>query len=178
MTASDITDPRVSEFFLALLEGTGWYSPDYSMAEPMLWGKGQGCDFLETKCIDSSHQTDFPGYFCDTLGVDSCSFGDQAYGFCGTPDPTEKATTMDSNFDYWGDKTEIYDSFSDNCPYWISYTGTECRDDTNEAVNLPNGEIFGEQSSCFTGTLGNFVAKGSDAAFCFKKYVIFSLLIH
>jgi len=39
MTANDIVDARISEFTLALLEGTGWYEVDYDMADPFTWGK-------------------------------------------------------------------------------------------------------------------------------------------
>ena len=32
-------------FTLAVLQDTGWYSVDLSLADPYLWGKGKGCDF-------------------------------------------------------------------------------------------------------------------------------------
>jgi len=170
MTASDIVDARITEFFLALLEGTGWYSPDYSLAEPMLWGKGQGCDFLETKCINpTTKQTAFPGYFCNNLGQNSCSFGDQAYGVCGNTDPTYKKPSLDSAFNYWGDNTAVLDIFADNCPYYVAYTSTECKDDTNEPFNLPEGESFGYNSSCFTGTLLNTGTPSATKSYCFQR---------
>jgi hypothetical protein len=37
MTASQMDDFRITEITLALLESTGWYTPDYSMAEPCIW---------------------------------------------------------------------------------------------------------------------------------------------
>ncbi len=49
MTASAILDMRVSEFSLALLEGTGWYKVNYDLADKMTWGKNKGCDFLILK---------------------------------------------------------------------------------------------------------------------------------
>ena len=35
---------------LAMMEELGNYKADYSQAECMLWGRNQGCDFVETRC--------------------------------------------------------------------------------------------------------------------------------
>jgi len=174
MTASATIDTRVSEFFLALLEGTGWYTPDYDMAEPVFWGKGQGCDFLDTKCVDSSLNTAFPEHFCTTLDVDMCTFSKEAYAVCGTTNANRKSSSLNSAFNYWGDNTVVLDRFADNCPYYFAYTSTECKDATNSDINLPGGEYFGAESNCFTGTL-NY---GSTIPFCLKNTVIlFAILI-
>jgi len=167
MTASATSDTRITEFFLALLESTGWYTPDYSMAEPMFWGKGQGCDFLRTKCLDSSLNTAFPTHYCTTLDVDRCTFSNEAYGVCGT-NYDAKSSNLNSAFNYWGNNRVIIDSFADNCPYYYAYSQTECKDASNIAVSLPGGEYFGEGSNCFTGTLN----RGSRAPFCLKNAVI------
>lgn len=29
-----------------------WYLPDYSLAQPLKWGKGLGCDFAMKSCKD------------------------------------------------------------------------------------------------------------------------------
>jgi len=166
MTASSTIDTRISEFFLAFLEGTGWYSPDYSKAEPIFWGKNQGCDFLRTKCLNTNLQTAFPTHYCTKLDVDSCTFSNEAYGVCGTT-VTRKSSSLLSAYDYWGDKRIVIDSFADNCPYYYSYTSTECKDASNSAINLDGGEYFGAESNCFTGTLNS----GSTLPFCFKNTV-------
>jgi len=171
MTASDIIDCRVSEFYLALLEGTGWYTPDYSMAEPMFWGKGKGCAFVNSKCVDTTtKQATITDSFCNDLGNIGCTFGAQGYGVCGTNDLTQKDTSMDTAFNYWGDFRKMADSFADNCPYYSFYSGAECRDSSNEPRNLPTGEYFGEESRCFTGTLGVQKALPTTSPMCIKKY--------
>ena len=35
---------------MALMEDTGWYLPNYAMAEELKWGKGLGCDFAMKSC--------------------------------------------------------------------------------------------------------------------------------
>ena len=35
---------------MALMEDTGWYLPNYDMAEPLKWGAGLGCDFALKSC--------------------------------------------------------------------------------------------------------------------------------
>ena len=41
---------RVSEFTLAWLEDSGWYKPNYRMAQPYRYGEGEGCDVMDGNC--------------------------------------------------------------------------------------------------------------------------------
>lgn len=50
MTGTHTQNPIISRITLALMEDTGWYIANYSMAEPMSWGKGLGCDFVMKSC--------------------------------------------------------------------------------------------------------------------------------
>ena len=45
-------NPVFSRLTLAVLEDSGWYSVDYSAAEPLLWGRGRGCGFIDQGCGD------------------------------------------------------------------------------------------------------------------------------
>jgi len=38
--------PKYSVFTMALLEDSGWYKPDYTMADNLFHGKNQKCSFL------------------------------------------------------------------------------------------------------------------------------------
>ena len=40
-----------SALTLAALEDSGWYRSNYSMAEPLIWGRLQGCSFVTGKCV-------------------------------------------------------------------------------------------------------------------------------
>lgn len=50
MTGTHTQNPVYSSLTLALMEDTGWYTANYSMAQPLSWGKGLGCDFVMKSC--------------------------------------------------------------------------------------------------------------------------------
>jgi len=153
MTASSIVGERVSEFTLAFLEGTGWYTPNYEMAEPMTWGKGKGCHFLNTKCIDDEGDIEYPDSFCDEIGKLSCSFDNQAYSICGTKDLL-KSGSLKHEYDYTNTGIILSaDGLSDNCPYQVPFGMAECKNSRNRPSIAMQGEYFGPESACFTGTL-------------------------
>lgn len=52
MTGTHTQSPVFSRITLALMEDTGWYKANYSMAVPLTWGKGLGCDFVMKSCKD------------------------------------------------------------------------------------------------------------------------------
>lgn len=37
---------------MALMEDTGWYLPNYDMADDLTWGKNLGCDFAQKSCME------------------------------------------------------------------------------------------------------------------------------
>lgn len=50
MTGTHTQNPVFSRITLALMEDSGWYKVNYSMATPLSWGKGLGCDFVMKSC--------------------------------------------------------------------------------------------------------------------------------
>ncbi|GKA76124.1 EGF-like, conserved site-containing protein [Tanacetum coccineum] len=50
MTGSVDTRSVVSKMTLALLEDSGWYQANYSMADHLDWGRNQGTDFVTAPC--------------------------------------------------------------------------------------------------------------------------------
>ncbi|XP_068726992.1 leishmanolysin-like peptidase isoform X1 [Montipora capricornis] len=50
MTGTYTQDPVFSRITFALMEDTGWYRANYSMADELDWGKGLGCTFTESSC--------------------------------------------------------------------------------------------------------------------------------
>lgn len=50
MTGTHTQNPIYSRITMALMEDTGWYLPNYDMAEPLKWGAGLGCDFALKSC--------------------------------------------------------------------------------------------------------------------------------
>ncbi|MCJ8732773.1 hypothetical protein PDJAM_G00214890 [Pangasius djambal] len=60
MTGSHTQNRVFSRITLAIMEDTGWYRANYSMAENLEWGKGLGCDFVMKSCkfwIDQQRKT-------------------------------------------------------------------------------------------------------------------------
>lgn len=52
MTGTHTQSPVFSRITLALMEDSGWYRANYSMASPLSWGRGLGCNFVMRSCKD------------------------------------------------------------------------------------------------------------------------------
>lgn len=50
MTGATIEEPKYSIFTMALLKDSGWYDPDFTKADQLLFGYHEGCDFINQKC--------------------------------------------------------------------------------------------------------------------------------
>jgi hypothetical protein len=143
MVSSSNYGRRVSEFSLAALEGTGWYTADYSYAEPFYFGQGQGCGFMSSTC-SSSGTPKFDEY-C-TSSSRGCSNQGRGGGSCVTSDLLESCKSYRTLDDY------------------------DC-DNENGAdyARFPSLETYGRGagSKCFSGTL-NTRSSSSPTSFCFK----------
>uniref|UniRef100_A0A8D0LBB6 Leishmanolysin-like peptidase n=1 Tax=Sphenodon punctatus TaxID=8508 RepID=A0A8D0LBB6_SPHPU len=71
MTGSHTQNRVFSRITLALMEDTGWYKANYSMAEKLDWGRGRGCDFVMKSCkfwIDQKRKKkELVAPYCDIL---------------------------------------------------------------------------------------------------------------
>ncbi|KAG7330970.1 hypothetical protein KOW79_004939 [Hemibagrus wyckioides] len=71
MTGSHTQNRVFSRITLAIMEDTGWYRANYSMAENLEWGKGLGCDFVTKSCkywIDQQRKmSPTPTPYCDSV---------------------------------------------------------------------------------------------------------------
>jgi len=141
MCSGGIFGRRVSEFSLTFLEGSGWYVPDYSYAEPFFFGQGQGCNFISATTSTSSR---FPEY-CTGNGR-GCSPQGIAGGNCESDVKTDGIRYYNPNEDY------------------------HCENpDGDSYARLPDLQVFGREagSKCFTGDL-NTKRSNSPTTFCFK----------
>jgi hypothetical protein len=140
MTSGSIADRRISEMTLALLEGSGWYAPDYNYAEPFFFGKGQGCSFVTGSSCSNSFDE-----FCSGSSR-GCSPTGRSGGFCNS------------------------DPISDGCKYYNPNFDYDCENDNGaDYARLPELQVFGRSagSKCFTGTL-NSRSSNSLNTFCFR----------
>jgi len=143
MCSGGIYGRRVSEFSLAVLEGTGWYQPDYSYAEPFFFGQGQGCTFLNGTC--SSNNLKFDEY-C-TKSDRRCAAHGRAGGRCTA------------------------DAKTDGCKYVNPYVEYDCENpDGEDNARLANLQVYGRESGskCFNGDLNTRQSNSGRTTFCFK----------
>jgi len=167
MTASAINDARITEFTLAFLEGTGWYTVNYSMAEPFFWGKNKGCAFVNGLCVDKTTFKANFDEFCSPLASKACTFHGRAGGYCGTTSPTV-SSTLEPDMNYWNNNTAMPDTFADNCPYIRPYSNIDCEDPADSKRAVLSAEVYGTGSKCFMGTLYPTGTLTSKTAFCLK----------
>lgn len=143
MSTGAIDGRRVSEFSLALLEGTGWYLPNYDYAEPYFFGKNRGCEFMSQKCPVSNALFD---EFC--VGEDrGCAPHGRGGGKCAI------------------------DAKADGCKYYYPDELFDCENpDGEDNARFPDLQVFGRGagSRCFTGTLNNRKSNNGKTSFCFK----------
>jgi len=143
MTSGLIYQQSMSEFTLALLEGTGWYIPNYSYADPYWFGQGEGCGFLTTRCSTAnSRYSDF----C-TGSARSCTVVGRGGGKCGS------------------------DTRSDGCRFIRPNVNYDCENPSaRNYARLPGLQSFGRNanSKCFSGTLSSTSSSSSSTSFCFK----------
>ena len=170
MTASSIQDFKISEFMLAFLEGTGWYKGNYSMTEPVHWGRNKGCDFYYGPCLDTVNSESKFEEFCPALTEVGCSASRKSGAKCGG-NSIETDSTVPGYFNYWGNDTIISDVFADNCPYFTASDVKDCIDPSQQVKAFLSGELYGDSSRCFTGTIFGSRALPSKTTYCFQSDV-------
>ncbi len=105
MTGTHTQNSIYSRITLALMEDTGWYLPNYELADELKWGRGLGCDFA-LRCVPLFPV--FPGHArctCEMSFRRSCldwmdrrkSVGESIHPFCDKVkrDPLETECTDD-----------------------------------------------------------------------------------
>lgn len=70
---------KLSIFSLAVMEDSGWFQVDYSLAEPFTWGKNKGCDFYNNAC--QSQENSF-SEFCQSGEETGCIDNNRFKGTC------------------------------------------------------------------------------------------------
>jgi len=143
MTSGLIYQQSYSQFTLALLEGSGWYVPDYDYADVYWFGQGQGCNFLFDSC---SSANDVFSEFC-TGDSQGCTNQGRGGGYCQT------------------------DVRSDGCKFVHPVVDYDCENPGAASYGrLSSLQTFGRDagSKCFSGTLSGTTKAESTVSFCFK----------
>jgi len=143
LSSGAIHGRRISEFTLAFLEGTGWYAPNYTYAEPFHFGRGQGCDFIYRTC--DSNNTGGYEEFCRGTGRDCTEIG-RGGGFCKT------------------------DVCSDGCRFVVPQTEYDCENPSGVYYTpFSSKQVYGrgKGSKCFSGNLSTS-GTVAQTTYCFK----------
>lgn len=174
----------ISYFTFALFQDSGWYIVDYNFAEPYYWGKNETCDFFNTPCIDSTtHTSNWPQYWCDSIYNDHCSFEYGGISYC------QYFTGLNINnpqFQYFDDITAGGSKFSEYCPFQDAIRTTNqdldftdiCWDIKGNNRSYQNGYsplfpvVYGINSRCVKTVSNDLVFGGTNQPFqrglCFQ----------
>jgi hypothetical protein len=167
MTGTASRNPVFSELTLALLEDTGWYVANYSLAGQLLWGQGMGCNFTNQSC--DKWPTSYNGYFCTSNGKEICTSDYQAKGSC----EISSATNVPSIYQYFSDPSEIGSiDLPDYCPVTWGYDNGWCFDPASVTEGIVDmGESFTQNSRCFTASLAKGLSlAGPTNPACYETY--------
>lgn len=178
MTGTHTQSPVFSRITLALMEDSGWYKPNYSMAAPLSWGKGLGCDFVMRSCKEWIQANSDRGRsihpFCSKVKRDplqtECTDDRNSVALCNLIKHDYELPKEYQNFDsinHVSDGEEGYYggsvSLADHCPYIQEFTwrsknvvvrGSHCQFEDNNPKSEKNFalESYGEGSKCFDHT--------------------------
>ena len=152
----------ISPLTLAMFEDSQWYKPNYDLANLFLWGKSQGCDFLNPniKCASPRNTgitSPFKNSYCTNPDQPVCSVGNVFRGNCKTksenPNIIKESEKYFKNPNIGGE-----DILVDRCPIPIEsktkknhYYGGSCRNGSTS--NIKSFEKVCPSCACFTGTI-------------------------
>jgi len=170
--------PVYTRLTFALMEDTGWYIPNYDMAQDISWGLGSGCDFATKSCKELMEKANIENKvtpFCNTLMQNSektfCTADRAAIGSCNLVVYDQNLPDIYQNFDAIEnvDRRDIRKvgsavTLADYCPYVQEFSwrgggktksgearGTRCEDTNNTPDEDTNFGIerYGKNSKCF-----------------------------
>ncbi|GLJ40295.1 hypothetical protein SUGI_0828070 [Cryptomeria japonica] len=147
MTGSVDTRSVVSPMTLALLEDSGWYQANYSMAEQLDWGRHQGADFVSSPCNQWKG-----AYHCNSSHSSGCTYNREAEGYCPIVSYSGELPQWARYFPQPNKGGQS--SLADYCTYFVAYSDGSCTD-TNSArpPDRMLGEMRGPDSRCMASSL-------------------------
>ncbi|KAE9588445.1 putative leishmanolysin [Lupinus albus] len=147
MTGSVDTRSVVSKMTLALLEDSGWYKANYSMADCLDWGRNQGTEFVTSPCNLWKG-----AYHCNTTQYSGCTYNREAEGYC-------PILIYSGDLPQWAQyfpqaNKGGQSSLADFCTYFVAYSDGSCTD-PNDARQPDRmlGEVRGSNSRCMASSL-------------------------
>ncbi|KAL5558099.1 hypothetical protein UlMin_034310 [Ulmus minor] len=147
MTGSVDTRSVVSKMTLALLEDSGWYQANYSMADHLDWGRNQGTDFVTLPCNLWKG-----AYHCNTTQLSGCTYNREAEGYCPIVSYSGDLPQWARYFPQANKGGQS--SLADYCTYFVAYSDGSCTDaNSARAPDRMLGEVRGSNSRCMASSL-------------------------
>lgn len=147
MTGSVDTRSVVSKMTLALLEDSGWYQANYSMADRLDWGSNQGTEFVTTPCNLWKG-----AYHCNTTQLSGCTYNREAEGYCPIVSYSGDLPQWARYFPQANKGGQS--SLADYCTYYVAYSDGSCTDmNSARAPDRMLGEVRGSKSRCMASSL-------------------------
>lgn len=145
-------EKTLSDITLAFLEDIGFYKVNYYTGGLFRFGKGEGCDFLNKKCINENEQSNFPREYCTEKGKEFCTTGRQFRGICRIYD-YRAFSNIEQEYDYFRNKIGM-SPYPDWCPFYgpsaeDSATKSYYKESCAIGKELNSGDKIGENSSCY-----------------------------
>ncbi|PKI43753.1 hypothetical protein CRG98_035859 [Punica granatum] len=147
MTGSVDTRSVVSKMTLALLEDSGWYEANYSMADRLDWGRNQGTEFVTSRCDQWKG-----AYHCNTTQFSGCTYNREAEGYC-------PIVSYSGDLPQWAryfpqSNKGGQSSLADYCTYYVAYSDGSCTDaNSARPPDRMLGEVRGSSSRCMASSL-------------------------
>ncbi|KAK1300595.1 hypothetical protein QJS10_CPB13g00108 [Acorus calamus] len=147
MTGSVDTRSVVSKMTLAMLEDSGWYKANYSMADRLDWGRYQGTDFITSPCNLWKG-----AYHCNTTQLSGCTYNREAEGYCPIVNYSGDLPQWARYFPQANRGGQS--SLADYCTYFVAYSDGSCTDiNSARAPDRMLGEVRGSSSRCMSSSL-------------------------
>ncbi|GAB4852089.1 hypothetical protein Ancab_016279 [Ancistrocladus abbreviatus] len=147
MTGSVDTHSVVSTMTLALLEDSGWYKADYSMADRLDWGRNQGTEFVTSPCNQWKGS-----YHCNNTQLSGCTYNREAEGYCPIVSYSGDLPQWARYFPQANKGGQS--SLADYCTYFVAYSDGSCTDiNSARAPDRMLGEVRGSNSRCMASSL-------------------------
>ena len=156
MISTDYQEIVISDISLALFKDSDWYEVNYYSGGLFRFGKGQGCDFLNSFCV-SSGKTNYKLDFCDTKNENICTSNNLNRGFCYI---RNNSNELPSYYQYFGNSYTRGWEPADYCPVAISYSST--------SYYFQSSCIYGEESN-YPSSLGFMISENN---ICMKSFLV------
>merc|ERR1719361_2921870 len=178
MTGTHTQNPIYSRITMALMEDTGWYLPNYDMADNFKWGRNLSCNFALNSCLEWMETRQSQGLsihpYCNKVKRDpletECTDDRSSVALCNLVQHSNLLPPIFQNFKsiphviesdvgFFGGSVAL----ADYCPYIQEFTwrsnnvvvrGSHCMYEENNPSPDRNFalESYGVKSKCFDHT--------------------------